>query len=363
MGDNVIKEVQEIFTTSIMPGHLNETLISLIPKQPGADCLAAFGPISLCNTVYKIVTKIIVKRMCNLLPNLISPLQTTFVPGRLGLDNMIIAQEIIHTISGKRGQVGYMAIKINLEKAYDRLEWHFVRDMLLLYKFPGSLTKLILSCLSTSSISVLLNGGKLDSFLPSRGIRQGDPLSPYLFIICMEMLGFLIDLKCDEHLWDLVKASRNGPAFSHLFFADDLVLFARADMKNCCHVRETLDTFCELSGQKVSLAKSKVYFSPNIRLEERDEMCEVLGMSSTPNLGKYLGFPLKHPGSSSHDFDFVLERVQTKLQGWKASLLSMAGWVILTQSITSTVPSYLMQGCFLPSRVLNGLDRLNRNFI
>ena len=111
------------------------------------------------------------------------------------------------------------------------------------------------------------------------------------------------------------------------------------------------------------MAKSKIYFSPNIRQEERDEMCEVLGISSTPNLGKYLGFPLKHPGSSSHDFDFVLERVQTKLQGWKASLLSMAGRVVLTQSVTSAVPSYLMQGCFLPSRVLNGLDRLNRNFI
>ena len=210
--------------------------------------MAAFRPISLCNTVYKIVTKIIVKRMRNLFPNLISPLQTAFVPGRLGLDNMITAQEIIHTISGKRGQVGYMAIKIDLEKAYDRLKWHFVRDMLLLYKFPDSFTKLILSCISTSSISVLLNGGKLDSYLPSRGIRQGDPLSSYLFIIGMEMLGFLIDLKCDENLWDLVKASRNGPAFSHLFFADDLVLFASANMKNCCNVRETLDTFCELSG-------------------------------------------------------------------------------------------------------------------
>ena len=106
VGDNVIKEVKDIFTTLVMPGHLNKTLISLIPKRPRADCLAAFRPISLYNIVYKIVTKIIVKRMRNLLPNLISPLQTAFVPGRLGLDNMIIAQEIIHTISGKRGQVG-----------------------------------------------------------------------------------------------------------------------------------------------------------------------------------------------------------------------------------------------------------------
>lgn len=146
------------------------------------------------------MTKIIVKRMQTLLPNIISPLQTAFVPSRLGLDNMIIAQEIIHTVIGNRGQMGYMAIKIDLEKAYDRLQWHFVRDMLHLYKFPKSLTKLILSCVSSSSISILLNGGKLESFLPSRGIKQGDPLSPYLFIICMEILGFLIDLKCEKNL-------------------------------------------------------------------------------------------------------------------------------------------------------------------
>lgn len=95
-------------------------------------------------------------------------------------------------------------------------------------------------------------------------------------------------------------------------------------------MKDTLDTFCELSGQKVSLAKSKVYFSPNIGHEQRDEMCEVLGMRSTPNLGNYLGFPLKLPGASSQDFDFVIDRVQVKLQGWKASLLSMAGRVLLT---------------------------------
>ena len=151
--------------------------------------------------------------------------------------------------------------------------------------------------------------------------------------------------------------------FPTTFFADDLLLFAKADLKNCCNIRETLDTFCELSGQKVSLAKSKVYFSPNISPECRSEMCEVLGFRSTPNLGKYLGFPLKHQGASSQDFNFVIERVQAKLQGWKANMLSMAGRVVLSQAVISAVPSYVMQGCVLPSRVLNSLDRINRNFL
>ena len=309
VGSSVFEEVKEILRCGSMPDHLNETLITLISKCPGAATLGSFRPISLCNTIYKVVTKMIVMRLRPLLPNLISPLQTAFVPGRMGVDNMITAQELIHTMSLKKRRAGFMAIKIDLEKAYDKLEWHFIHDMLKLYKFPSHLIKLIMSCVSTSSITMLLNGGRLEPFLPSRAIRQGDPLSPYLFILCMEMLGFLILEKCSANLWDPMKASSNGPVFSHLFFADDLFLFAKADLKNCCNIRETLDTFCELSGQKVSFAKSKVYFSPNISPDCRNKMCEVLGFRSTPNLGKYLGLPLKHQGASSQDFNFVIERV------------------------------------------------------
>ena len=94
---------------------------------------------------------------------------------------------------------------------------------------PLYLIKLIMSYVSSSLISILLNGGKIEPFHPSRSIRQGDPLSPYLFIMCMEMLGFLISQRCEENLWDPARSSRGGQAFSHLFFADNLVLFAKAD--------------------------------------------------------------------------------------------------------------------------------------
>lgn len=131
-----------------------------------------------------------------------------------------------------------MTIKIDLEKAYGRLEWSFIRDTLKLFNFPNHLISLIMSCVSTSSISMLVNGGGLDYFQPSRGIRQGDPLSPYLFILCMEVLGALITEKCEAKLWDPVKVAPRGIAFSHLFFTDDLVLFAKADKKKLyCHKR------------------------------------------------------------------------------------------------------------------------------
>ena len=147
--------------------------------------------------VYKVVTKFIMARLRPLLSKLVSPLQIAFVPGRRGTNNVVIMQKLIYAISRKKGQVGYMAIKIDLEKAYDKLEWSFIGDMLTTASFPKALIKIIMSCVSTVITSILFNGGCLDDFYPTKGIRQRDPLSPYLFILCMDYLGQLIEEKCE----------------------------------------------------------------------------------------------------------------------------------------------------------------------
>lgn len=329
VGESIRKDVKNIFNSRVIPKYLNQTLITLISKCRSPKSLFNFRPISLWNTTYKIETKIIVGRIRPFLPGLISPLQSAFVPGRKGLDNAIIVQEIIHTMSKKKGKTGYMAIKFDLEKAYNRLECNFIRDTLKLFQFPNHLVSLIMSCVSNSSISILFNGGTLDAFHSLRGIRQGDPLSPYLFILCMEVLGALFEGKCRENLWNPLKASQGGPAFSHLFFANDLMLFAKADGKNCVAIKDVLDSFCDLSGQKVSGEKTHVFFSPNVDQRMRNDLCNVLGFRSTSSLGKYLGFPIKHR-EVHQDFSFILERIQNKLAGWKANLLSLAMRVILT---------------------------------
>ena len=121
--------------------------------------------------MYKIVSKILVGRIRPLLEHLISPCQTAFVRGRKGVDNAIVVQEIIHTMGRAKGKCGYMALKIDLEKAYDKLEWGFIRSMLIRYNFPDNLIETIMSCISSVSTSLLFNGGSLDPFKPSRGIR------------------------------------------------------------------------------------------------------------------------------------------------------------------------------------------------
>ena len=128
---------------------------------------------------------------------------------------------------------------------------------------------------------------------------------------------------------------------------------------NNAAIRDVLDTFCSISGQTVSETKSRVYFSPNM---DRESLCDILGFASTPFLGKYLGFPLKQSGTS-HDYDFILDRVKQKLAEWKANCLSLAGRRMLIQSSFADIPSYIMQCSYLPGRVLDGLDRVNRNFL
>ena len=272
-----------------------------------------YRPISLCNTVYKVVKKIIVERLRSFLDKFIFPMQMAFVPGRKGIDNMIIAQEVVHSLGKKRGRTRYMALKIDLEKAYDKQEWSFIKDMFIRANLPNDIIDVIMSCVSSVSTSILFNGEALDPILPSRGIRQGDPLSPYLFILCMDYLGQLIEEKCSVNLWQPVKASQSDLAFSHLFFANDLMLFAKVDGVNYSAIRDVLDLFCNFSGQTVSESKSRVYFSPNLDKDTRESLCDILGFASTPFLGKYLGFPLKQPGSSSQDFNFILDRVKQKL--------------------------------------------------
>ena len=203
----------------------------------------------------------------------------------------------------------------------------------------------------------------MEAFQPSGGIRQGDPLSPYIFILCMEYLSLKIFEACNANKWKPIRASRSGPAFSHLFFADDLLICAEASTSCCLTISRVLEEFCSVSGQKVNLSKSKAFFSPNVSPESRSSLCDILRVSSTPDLGRYLGFPLKSNGRTSRESNFIVEKVQVKLSSWKVKLLSPTGRMVLIQSVTSAIPAYYMQTTALPSSVCNKLDRLNRNFL
>ena len=248
VGDSITAYLEEIFQKRTIPQKFNETLVCLIPKVGKPELIQQFRLIGLCNTIYKAITKVLVNRLKPYLNDVVHPLQGSFVPGRKVSDNVILVQEIIHSMTLSRSKIGIMAIKIDLEKAYDRLEWSFIRRTLQHFNLPQWWIDLIMSCISFSHLSILVNGEKTDSFAPSRGIRQEDPLSLYIFILCMEFLVWLIQGEVTNGNWKGIKVSWHGPTFSHIFFADDLVLFAKATKANCLTINKVLDTFCQASS-------------------------------------------------------------------------------------------------------------------
>jgi hypothetical protein len=363
VGEDFCSLILSIFEDPSKVKDINDTLISLIPKKDVVTCMKDFRPISLCNVTYKTVTKILAQRLRGCMEKLIGPWQSSFIPSRQSADNIIVAQEVFHSMRKKTGTVGWMAVKIDLEKAYDRLNWEFIKDTLIDVGLPEKMIDIIWHCVSSLKMKVLWNGEALQEFQPGRGIRQGDPLSPYLFVLCIERLFHLIGIAVNHDIWKPIKITRGGPTISHLAFADDLILFAEANTEQVQSMAAILDLFCSSSVQKVSKEKSRVFFSKNVGWHKKLELSNLLGIQATDDLGKYLGVPILHKRVTKDTYQFILDKVNQRLSTWKANTLSFAGRVTLAKSVIQALPSYVMQTVLLPVSICDEIDKRCRGFI
>ena len=214
----------------------------LIPKIAHLELITQFHPISLCNTLYKLVSRIIVQWLTPYMVEVINPCQAGFMPGRHTSDNIIIVQKVIRTLISRRGQMGYVALKLDLEKAYDRLEWHYIQETLEFFQLPPTLITLIMNMILSTRFHILWNCSPLSEVVPSRGLRQGDPHSPYLFILCLERLSIkLAKAVRDKFIHPI--SFRGRVRLSHLFFTDDIFLFTRATARDCKNLGQILLNF------------------------------------------------------------------------------------------------------------------------
>ena len=204
-----------------MPAAVNDTTLVLIPKVKNPQELSQYRPIALCNVIYKICSKVIANRLRLVLDDIISEEQSAFVPGRLITDNVLVAYESIHYLKKKKGKTGACAVKLDMAKAYYRVEWVYICDIMIKLGFRECLVNLIMNCVETVRFSVRVNGHLSNAFSPSRGIRQGDPMSPYLFLLCAEGFSSMLKFSGPNFLAKGVRVGIHAPWVSHLLFADD----------------------------------------------------------------------------------------------------------------------------------------------
>jgi hypothetical protein len=193
----------------------------MIPKVDNPDKVAQFRPISLCIVVYKVISKLLSNRLKVILPDIISHHQSAFVPSRMITDNILLAYECIHSMKKKKGKRSLCAMNLDRLKAYDRVEWCFLEKIMIKLGFDRRWVKLIMSYVNSVKYRVRFNSVETDTIIPTRGLHQGDPLSPYLFLLVAEGLSCM--LKGAEERGDSegVRVCREAPVISHLLFADD----------------------------------------------------------------------------------------------------------------------------------------------
>lgn len=239
--------VTEALNSGIIPPELNHPFITLISKKKIPEFVAKFGPISLRNILYKLVAKVLANRLKSILPSTISPTQCAFVLRRLIFDNVLVAYEIMYFLHHKRkGKERFMFLKLDISKAYHRVEWSFLEQVMTKMGFGVEWILKIMGCVTSVAFAILINSEPSNTIRPSWGLREGDSLSSYLFLLCIESLISLLSKACDSNLITGVKICQCAPNISYLLFADDSVLFYKANMEANKKIMSILEEY-ELS--------------------------------------------------------------------------------------------------------------------
>ncbi|KAJ9538624.1 hypothetical protein OSB04_031357 [Centaurea solstitialis] len=304
----------------------NASFLTLIPKVANPIGLNDFRPISLIGITYKIITKVLAERLKRVIGSVISDVQSAFIIGRSILDGILIANETVSFLKNSKRKG--MIFKVDFEKAYDTVDWSFLLEGLKNMGFGEKWRKWIKGCLQSSRISVLVNGSQTDEFPMERGLRQGDPLAPFLFLIVSECLHLMIKKAEEKGLFKGTKVGKDGVIISHLQYADDVINFGEWEAGNFLNLLKILECFHLGSGLKINLQKSKLY-GVGVKLDEVQSWASRLGCGSANLPFIYLGLPVGGSMQKYNAWQPVIEKTKCKLGKWKAKMISFGGrWTL-----------------------------------
>ncbi|KAJ9700981.1 hypothetical protein PVL29_006352 [Vitis rotundifolia] len=347
--EELVRVFAEFHRSGIINQSTNASFIVLIPKKSLSKRISDFRPISLITSLYKIIAKVLSGRLRGVLHETIHYSQGAFVQGRQILDAVLIANEIVdeRRRSGEEGIV----FKIDFEKAYDHVKWDFLDHVLEKKGFSPRWRKWMSGCLSSVSYAILVNGSAKGWVKASRGLRQGDPLSPFLFTLVADVLSRMLMRAKERNLMEGFRVGRNRTRVSHLQFADDTIFFSNSREEELQTLKSLLLVFGHISGLKVNLNKSSIY-GINLDQVHLSRLAVMLDCKASGSPILYLGLPLGGNPKACGFWDPVIERISSRLDG-----------ITLIQSCLTHLPSYFLSLFKIPASVAAKIEKLQRDFL
>ncbi|KAG7551508.1 Reverse transcriptase domain [Arabidopsis thaliana x Arabidopsis arenosa] len=359
IGAEVSDAVLEFFKYGKLLKQWNATTLVLIPKFPNASKMSDFRPIACLNTVYKVISKLLSSRLKWLLPHVISSSQSAFMPGRLLAENVLLATEIVQGYNRKNIEPRAM-LKVDIKKAFDSINWSFILSALKALGLPEMFIGWISECITTPTFSVSLNGNSSGYFKSSKGLRQGDPQSPYLFVLAMEVFSRLLQSRF-EHGYINYHPKTSELSLSHLMFADDVMIFFDGSEASLHGINEALDDFASWSGLHINKDKTHLFYAGLNPLHIVAIERHGFPIASLPI--RYLGLPLMHRKLRISEYEPLLNKIAGRFRGWAVKTLSFAGRTQLIASVISGTVNFWMSTFILPKGCIKKIESLCSRFL
>lgn len=337
---------------------LNRAQVVLIPKVEVATDPKDYRPISLIHSFAKLLTKVLAMRLSVYIDKLISTAQSAFIRKRCIQDNFTYVRGLARHYRRTRTLV--CLIKFDITKAFDSVSWEYILQLLVVRGFPARLNDWLSILLRTSSSVVLLNGCLGDSIKHRRGLRKGDPLSPYLFILAIDVLNSIFNYATEHGFLSRLKGRQARLRIS--MYADNAVVFTNPSRSDVSCIMAIMRAFGDATGLHINMHKSTV--AP-IRCQGLD-MDEVLSDFPGPRVNfpiQYLGLPLTLGRLKMVHLQYIHDRAKARVSGWQGRLLNVAGRRELVRSVLSSLPVYALTALKLPKNFLKELDKLRRRFL
>ena len=359
--NDVSNVVLQFFKTGWILPNFNSNNIVLIPKTNNAGSVGDYRPIALANFKFKIISKILADRLAKIMPAITSVQQRGFIKGRSIKDCICLTFEAINLLN-KKSYGGNLALKVDIAKAFDTLDWTFLLKVLKKLGFNEIFCKWIHSILMSAKLSVSING-KLHGFVScSRGVRQGDPLSPLLFCLAEEVISRSLTRNVINGNLKLIHGTRDIAVPSHIIYADDMMIFCKGTSSNLNCLKNIFLAYAETSGQMVNPQKSSI-FAGSITNRRLNHIASILGFKIGTFPFTYLGVPIFRGKPKKSYFQPIADKVKLKLAAWKASLLTMAGRVQLIKSVAQSMLLHCLSIYSWPISLIKDLERWMRNFL